>query len=133
MAKLNSKKQKKRSVLRRKKFGRIDSWIQNVVIQIRYSTMWHYCSQNIRPVKYSTSSTWSLWPRWTLPSPSSSRPTTTTQIITFYSSTSSVSPLTGVNFTNILRAPYSYKSFMQSSFVLSFYVWTFFAQEYWRS
>jgi hypothetical protein len=39
----------------------------------------------------------------------------------------------GVNFTNILRAPYSYKSFVRSFFVLAVKVNFLFAQEYWRN
>ncbi len=37
----------------------------------------------------------------------------------------------GVNFTNILRAAFSYESFARSFFVLRFKVCTFLAQKYW--
>ncbi len=38
----------------------------------------------------------------------------------------------GVNLTDILCATFLYESFTQSVFVLTFFVWIFLAQKYWR-
>ncbi len=47
-------------------------------------------------------------------------------------STEEIICTTGVNFTNIIRAAFSYESFAQSFFVLIFKVCTFLAQKYRR-
>jgi hypothetical protein len=40
--------------------------------------------------------------------------------------------LTGVNFTNILRAAFSYQSFLRSFFMLTNWICNFLAKGFWR-